>query len=298
MKIAVTGSYGFIGSNLLPILRSAGHDVYRLVRTSTNEDIHTTIKWNATTGTVDRKKFQDIDAVIHLAGEPIWGRWSQARRECIINSRVAGTRMFVESLTGMDTPPKILLAASAVGYYGDRGDTVLNENMACGTGFLSELCMEWEAATQLAATSNTRVVNLRFGQVLSPYGGMLAKQFPWFKMGLGGKLGNGKQYMSWISIADACRAILHILERQDLQGPVNMVTPNSIRNREFTRSLARVLHRPAILPRPAFLLKALFGQRANELLLSSTRAVPDKLLQSGFEFKHPTVEKMFEVSDR
>jgi hypothetical protein len=231
-----------------------------------------------------------MDAVVHLAGESINGRWNAAKKQAIRESRVKGTRLLCETLVRLSHRPRVLVAASASGYYGDRGDEVLREESGAGSSFLSQVCQEWEAATKSAAERGIRAVNLRFGFVLSPAGGGLAKMLPAFKMGVGGKIGSGKQYMSWIAIDDLVQIILFATNTEALEGPANAVAPNPVTNLVFTKTLGRVLRRPAIFPMPAFAVRLAFGEMGKELLLASTRIEPARLLSAGYQFRFPELE--------
>lgn len=288
--VAVSGASGLVGSRLTARLESAGHRVSRLVRREPAPGSGE-ILFDAPNGRIDAAALEAIDAVVHLAGEPVAaGRWSAARKHRIRDSRVLGTRLIAETLAGLQRPPAVLVNASAIGFYGDRGDEVLDETNDAGEGFLPETCLAWESATAAAETAGVRVVKLRIGVVLASEGGALAKLAPIFRVGLGGKTGNGKQWMSWISIDDLLRAIEFVLSCDDLSGPVNAVGPRPETNGEFTRVLARVVRRPAIAPVPAFVVRTLFGEMGQELLLSSTRVLPRRLEQVGFEFGHATLE--------
>jgi uncharacterized protein (TIGR01777 family) len=234
---------------------------------------------------------EGFDAVVHLAGESIAeGRWTEAKRGRIRDSRVQGTRVLADTLARLIHPPKVFLCASAVGFYGSRGDEELDEESPAGSGFLSDVCREWESACRPAVEAGIRVVNLRLGMVLSTRGGALAKMLPIFRLGLGGRLASGRQYVSWITLDDVVEAIQFVMATDSLEGPVNAVAPGAVTNREFTRVLGRVLRRPAILPAPAFALRCVLGQMAQELLLASTRALPRRLLEAGFAFRDPDLE--------
>jgi uncharacterized protein (TIGR01777 family) len=288
MNILVSGSHGLIGSALVPALRGEKHSVIRLVRTSSSPSDG--IPWDPVRGAIDAARLAGLDAVIHLAGENISaGRWTPERKARIRDSRVRGTRLLAESLGGLPRPPRVLLCASAVGYYGHRGDTVVREDDPPGTGFLADLCREWEAAADPARRAGIRLVYLRTGVVLSPAGGMLGKVLPLFRLGLGGPIGSGRQYMSWIAIDDVVGVLLHLLANGVLAGPVNLVAPRPVTNSEFTAALGQVLSRPTIIPVPAGALRALFGEMADGALLSSTRAEPGRLLGSGYAFLFPEV---------
>jgi hypothetical protein len=236
-------------------------------------------------------ELEGFDGVVHLAGESIAaGRWTEKKKRRIRDSRVRGTRLLAESLAGLQNPPRVFVGASAMGYYGDRGEEVLREESAPGTLFLSAVCREWESAAQPLSARGVRVVHARFGLVLGSSGGALAKMLPPFRLGLGGVLGRGDQYMSWISLDDAVGALLHALSTESLSGPVNAASPAPVTNREFTKTLGRVLGRPTIFPLPAWAARLIFGQMAEELLLASARLEPAKLLKTGFTFRHPDLE--------
>jgi len=288
MKILITGATGLVGSELVLFLSTQGHETLRLVRKDPKKG---EVRWDPSSGTIDSTSLEGLDAVVHLAGENIASRrWSQAQKDRIRNSRVDGTRLLSQALAGLSNPPKAFVSASAIGYYGDRGEEFLNEDSKPGAGFLAEVCKGWEAATAPAVEKGIRVVNLRFGIILSPKGGPLAKMLTPFKMGVGGVIGSGNQYMSWISIDDAIGAIYHALQERTLEGPINAVSPQPVTNREFTKTLGKVLRRPTILPMPAFAARLAFGEMADELLLSSARVEPTRLNESGYRFRTPTLE--------
>lgn len=291
MKIVVSGSTGLIGSPLVEALQRRGDQVVRLIRRPqvANEP---TLRWDPEGGTIDRAGLEGVDAIIHLAGENVFGRWSAAKKQRIRDSRVQGTRVVSDAIAALAKRPATLLAASAIGYYGDQADQRLTERSPppVGSDFLAEVARDWEAATASAARAGVRVVNMRFGVVLTPSGGALGKMLPPFRMGLGGPVGNGSQYVSWIELGDAVRAILHLLERIDLSGPVNMTAPTPVTNREMATSLGKVLHRPSIIPVPAFALKLAFGSDGAEMLQSGQRVLPERLLASGFQFRFETIE--------
>jgi len=280
----MTGATGLIGSALIPVLKAEGHEVSRLVRRKAREA--SDIVWDPAAGTINLTAIEGFDAVIHLAGESIAaGRWTAARKEKILRSRSDGTRLLAEAVTRLQQPPRVLVSASAIGYYGNRGSETLAETSAPGTGFLSEVCRAWEAATQPATDKGIRVVNVRTGIVLSTRGGALRKMLLPFWFGVGGKLGDGQQYMSWISITDLCRTFAHAVRTESLRGPTNAVAPAAVTNAVFTKALGAALHRPTVLPMPAFAVRMLFGEMGEELLLASTRVIPARLLASGFFFK-------------
>jgi uncharacterized protein (TIGR01777 family) len=288
MNVAVTGSHGLIGSTLVPFLGTCGHKVIRLVRSQPQSN---DVLWNPQSRQIDAEKLRDVDAIVHLAGENIAsGRWTEAKKLELRKSRIESTRLLCQSIANMRRPPKVLICASAIGYYGDTGSTAVTEDGASGTGFLSELCEEWEAACEPARRRGVRVVNLRLGVVLSPRGGALAMMLLPFVMGAGGIIGSGKQYMSWISVDDAAGIINYALSHEDLSGPVNAVSPNSVTNKEYTKTLGKVLFRPTIVPVPAFAARLVFGQMADELLLASCRVNPSKLQSSGYQFQYASLE--------
>lgn len=292
MNILVSGSTGLIGSALVPFLIRQGHRVTRLVRTSPPPG-ERSVRWDPESGTIDLAGLESVEAVVHLAGDPIAkGRWTPEKKVRIRNSRVQGTRLVAQTIARfpISNRPKALLCASAIGYYGDRGNELLPEESPSGRGFLAATCQEWEASAEPAVEGGIRVVHLRFGIVMSPKGGALAMMLPPFRMGLGGKLGSGKQFMSWISIDDVVEAIHHTLATPTLRGAVNVVAPNPVTNLEFTKMLGRVLRRPTIFPVPAFAARLAFGELADEALLASARVEPARLKASGYRFRHPDLE--------
>ena len=291
MKVLVSGSTGLIGSALVGELSAGGYIVTRLLRSSPREKQGGTVHWDPGTGTVDSEGLGGHDAVVHLAGENIAGTsWSPERKKRIRDSRVAGTRLLCESLLRLERPPNTLVCASATGIYGDRGEEVLREESKPGKGFLAEVCREWEEATGEAARQGMRVVNLRIGMVLSQEGGALAKMLPAFRAGAGGRIGSGRQYMSWIALPDLVGVIRHAIATDSLAGPVNAVSPHPVTNREFTKTLGHVLGRPTVAFLPSFAARLLFGEMADELLLASARVEPAKLLASGYRFLLPEAE--------
>jgi uncharacterized protein (TIGR01777 family) len=288
MRILISGSTGLVGSALVPFLTASGHQVIRLVRSGGDAG---SIQWNPEEGTIDHGRMEGVDAVVHLAGENIAaGRWTSARKQKIRDSRVKGTRLLAESLAGMTRRPQVLVSASAIGYYGHRGDEILREESPPGQGFLPDVCRQWEAATDPATRKGIRVVHPRIGLVLSSKGGALAKMLPPFKMFVGGKVGSGQQYWSWITLDDLCAVILHCIEAGTLHGPVNAVSPSAVRNLEFTKTLGKVLSRPTIFPLPAFAARIALGEMADELLLASARVEPTKLSATRFSFRHKELE--------
>lgn len=275
----------------MPALRNAGHEVGWLVRRAKTAGASDEIAWNPAAGELDDARFAGAEAVVNLAGENVGaGRWTASRRAQILRSRVEATRTLVAAMGRMVRKPAVLVNASAVGFYGDRGDEVLTEASGMGRGFLPEVCRAWEREADATGALGVRVAKLRFGVVLSAQGGALPKLLPLFRLGLGGRLGHGRQWMSWIGIDDAVGAILHALQDGRAAGPINVVAPGAVTNADFTATLARVLHRPAILPAPAWALRLALGQMADGALLASGRAVPEVLRKTGFQFRHATLE--------
>ena len=289
MRVAVSGSTGLVGSEVVAVLSAEGHEVVRLVRRAPAPG-ETSVRWDPAKGEVDAAGLEGIDAVIHLAGENVGsGRWTAARKDAIRDSRVRGTRLLCEALAGLARPPKTLVCASAIGIYGDRGEEELTEESPpAASGFLPGVCREWEAASGPAARKGIRVVALRIGMVLSPNGGALSRMLPLFRAGLGGAIGDGRQYVSWIALDDLPRIVLHALQCGDLGGPVNAVAPRPVTNREFTEALGKALSRPTPLPVPAFAIRLAVGREmADGLLLASARVVPRRLEESGYRFRFP-----------
>ncbi len=288
MKILISGASGLIGQAISRDLSRQGHEIVALQRTPSAKPP----TWDIDAGIIDLGEQRNIDAVIHLAGENIAaGRWSQERKAAIRRSRIVGTTVLAEQLLQLDRKPEVFIVCSAVGFYGHRPGETLTEESPGGSGFLAEVCREWEAAARIAEQAGIRVVNLRLGMVLSRDGGALKKMLLPFKLGLGGIIGHGEQLISWIAIDDVVGAISHILENGQFSGPVNVVSPSPVTNRVFTKTLGRVLKRPTIIPLPAFLAKILFGEMAEELLLSSTKALPEKLQKFGYEFRYPDLDR-------
>jgi uncharacterized protein (TIGR01777 family) len=286
-KILISGASGLIGSALLPTLRSNGAIITRLARTGAGVNSTSTeeqIPWDPARP-LSPATVSGFDAVIHLAGESIAGRWTPAKKAKIRNSRVEGTRTLAQALASAKDKPAVFVCSSAIGYYGRRGDELLKEESSCGSGFLPEVCREWEAATRPAFEAGIRTVQMRTGVVLSPKGGALGKMLLPFKLGIGGRIGDGRQWMSWIDIDDMVGAIHHILKSDLLHGPVNMVAPKPVTNAEFTRTLATALSRPAIFPVPAFAARLAFGEMGEEVLLSSQRVEPTRLIMTGYPFR-------------
>lgn len=284
MRILISGASGMIGTALRQHLQRHGHAVTALQRQQSSNGVW----WDIASEQLHWGADPEFDAVIHLAGENIaGGRWSEARKNRIRSSRSQGTGLLARSLSAKAQKPEVLISCSAVGFYGDRGDDELTEHSSAGAGFLPDICREWEQACSPAVACGIRVVNIRLGMVLSPEGGALQKMLPPFRLGLGGPLGNGRQFISWIDIDDVCNAISHILHHREISGPVNLVAPQPVRNRDFSRALGKALKRPAMLPAPALALRLLLGDMADALLLSSTRVIPAKLLEGGFNFAQP-----------
>lgn len=289
MKVLVSGSTGLVGSHLVRRLTELGHRPVRLVRKPLG-GAEPEIVYDIAAGRMETEPLKALDAVVHLAGENIAGKWTAERKEAIYDSRIRSTRAIADALAAMDSPPPVFVCASAIGYYGNRGDEVLDEASEPGEGFLPRVCMDWEAAAQPARTKGVRVVNLRTGVVLSKHGGALAQMLLPFGLGLGGVVGNGKQWMSWIGLRDVVDIIVFVLENDGLNEPVNVVAPNPVTNREFTRTLGIVLRRPTLLPMPGFAVKALFGEMGETLLLGGARVLPKRLEESGYRFRHSQLD--------
>jgi uncharacterized protein len=280
-----------IGAALVSAFESRGDEVFRLVRRAPRSEHE--LPWDPAQ-TVPPSLVSGFDAMIHLSGETVAGRWIEARKRRIRDSRVVSTGNLASALAQAEKPPQTFICASAIGYYGNRGNEILTEESPCGEGFLAAVSREWEAATQVAADAGIRTANLRIGIVLSRDGGALKQMLLPFRLGLGGRIGSGRQWFSWIHIDDLVAAVLHILQNAKLHGPVNMVAPNAVTNEEFTKTLARTLHRPVLFPVPAFVLRVAFGEFAEEGLLASARAVPGKLSANGFTFHRPELRPALE----
>lgn len=288
MHILVTGATGLVGSKLLPLLKADGHEVSTLTRRASRSPSERT--WNPDSGSLPAATLDGIDAIIHLAGENIGdSRWTAAKKKRIRDSRVIGTRMLAEA-AAKSGRVKAFVSASAIGFYGDRGTEQLTESSPPGAGYLPEVCREWEAAAEPARTAGIRVVNLRLGVVMAQEGGALAKMLLPFKMCVGGIIGNGQQYWSWLTADEAARMFQYAVNNESLSGPVNAVSPAPATNSEFTKALGRVLHRPTIFPLPAFMAKLVLGEMAQDLILASTRVIPAKLQAAGYQFVHPEIE--------
>ena len=286
-RVLVTGASGFLGGALTEQLQLDGVSVRALKH---GHERPAGATWEPESGRIDRDAFEGVDVVVNLAGETLAQRWTAKRKRRIRESRVAGTTLLAQTLAKLSQPPRVLLSASAIGIYGDRGDEELDENSAAGTDFLADVSREWERATAPAASAGIRVVLLRTGLVLSPKGGALPKMLLPYRLGLGGRVASGRQWMSWISLRDWVRAAMHALRTETMSGPVNLVAPNPVRNEAFVRTLAHVLRRPAVTPLPAFAVDVLFGEMGRATLLGSQRVVPRQLLASGFSFAQPELE--------
>jgi uncharacterized protein len=284
VRILLTGSSGLIGQSLLTSFTADGHIVVRLTRSPA---LGRHILWDPGAGIIEAEDLEDFDAVVHLAGESIVGRWTPAKKSRILESRVKGTQLLCEALAHLRSRPKVLVTASAIGYYGSRDDNLLNEESSAGSLFLSEVTKAWEAATAPASGNGIRVVNLRIGFVLSKAGGGLAAMLTPFKLGFGGCVGTGRQYLSWIALDDVVGAFSRAIHSDGLHGAVNAVAPHPVTNREFTKTLGNVLRRPTIFPLPVFAAHLMFGEMADNLLLASARVEPARLLSSGYQFRFP-----------
>jgi uncharacterized protein (TIGR01777 family) len=287
--VAVSGATGLIGSALVAHLRASGAQVRRLVRRASGEPGD--IVWDPMRGVLPADELDGVTAVVHLAGQPIAQRWTTARKQAIRDSRVRSTELLARTIAALRRKPAVLLSGSAIGYYGDRGDEVVDETSAPGHDFFAGVVREWEGATRAAEDAGVRVVHLRSGLVMSPRGGALAKLLPPFRMGVGGPIGSGRQWLSWISLHDHVRAMEHALSTTTLSGAVNLVAPNPVMNAEFASTLGRVLTRPAIVPVPAMALELMYGEMARATLLSGQRVLPKALVRTGFVHAHPTLEQ-------
>ncbi len=288
MNILVSGSTGFIGSSLVPYLVSSGHDVTRLVRRELGSE-EPEVHWDPAAGTIESSALEGTDGVVHLAGESAVGRWTARKKARILESRTNGTRLLCQALGDLDPPPRALICASGLDFYGDRGDALVSEDAGPGSGFLAEVTAAWEAATKPATDAGIRVVRARLGMVVGNGGGALARMLPAFRLGLGGPFGGGRQHVSWLSLTDLVRVVHHVLVTDSLDGSVNVSTPMPVTNAEFAKTLGRVLSRPAVLPVPAFGLRLALGEMAS-MVLASVRLDPSKLVRSGFEFRYPELE--------
>ena len=295
MRVIVTGSTGLVGRALVRSLLADGHEVTRLVRggaQSFRAPGTAAVHWDPARGEIDAAELEGHDAAVHLAGEPIAeGRWNEEKKRRVLESRQKGTQLLAGALAGLASKPSVLVSASATGFYGDRGEEVLREESASGDDFVSEVCREWEKGTLAASRAGVRVVHLRIGLVLDAEGGALPKMLTPFKLGLGGRLGSGRQYVSWITLEDLVAIIRRAIEDESLRGPVNAVAPGAVTNAEFTKAIGRALGRPTFMFVPAFAMRLAVGEAADELLLSSTRAEPARLKEAGFEFRHPEINE-------
>lgn len=290
MKIVVSGASGLVGTPLVERLTSEGHEVARLVRGKTSSKA-AEIPWDPANNTLDAAPLEGTNAVVHLAGENIAsGRWTEAKKRRIRDSRIQGTRLLAETLAHCESPPTVFVSASAIGFYGNRGDEILTEQSAPGEGFLPDVCREWEAAAEPARQKGIRIVTPRIGVVISADGGALKKMLTPFSLGAGGCIGSGRQFMSWIALDDLVSLIVHAIDDESLSGPINTVAPNPVTNREFTKTLGAVLRRPTIFPIPATFAKLAFGELANDLLLGSQRVEPARLIENGFPFRFPELK--------
>lgn len=284
-NILITGAAGFVGTYLTEFLIDKGYDIIILSRSAKNTKANIA-HWDPESGEIDIDALQNLDAVVHLAGESLAGRWTDHKKVQIENSRVLGTKLLSESIASLNKKPEVFISASAIGIYGSRGDEILDEASSRGQGFLADVGVKWEEATKAAQDAGIRVCNVRIGLVLGQDGGALEKMLVPFKFGLGGKIGDGTQYWSWIAIDDLIQIIYYLLNNEHVRGPVNAVSPNPVTNNQFTKALGRTLNRPTMFPLPAFAARGLLGEMADETMLSSTRVMPQKLLDSGFKFKY------------
>ncbi len=292
MKILISGASGMIAGHLIPVLESKGHSLWKLVRGKSAAENE--IVWSSKDGfsVEEAAKLEGFDAVIHLAGDNVASEnWSAEKKKKIRASRIDGTRFLIDALAKCDSKPKTLISASAIGFYGNREDEVLTEDSVVGEGFFPEICSGWEIEAMKAKDFGTRVVTPRIGVVLAPDGGALEKMLTPFKLGVGGVVGSGKQWMSWIAIEDLVGLIAFALENESIEGPLNATAPNPVTNETFTKTLGRVLHRPTFIPVPEFAIKLLFGEMGETLLLQGNRVVPKKALDAGYEFKFPELEE-------
>lgn len=293
MRIAVSGSRGSVGRALCETICREGHDVLRLVRSKELADRPDRVLWDPASGALEAAKLERVDAVVHLAGAPVYTgrlRWTREARRAIVRSRVDATRNLCAALASLDSPPAVFLCGSGALIYGHSSGELHSEASPPGAGFMASLTQRWEEATAPASTAGMRVVLLRFGMVLDVIGGGLSKLLPFYRLGLGGPIGRGRQYISWISLDDTVNAITYLIGNSDISGPVNIVSPDPIQQREFASTLGLVLGKPAIIPLPSWAVKLLFGMMANELLLVSSRVHPEVLLNSGFHFSHQKLE--------
>lgn len=295
MRVAITGSTGLIGGHLTASLGDDGHEVLPVVRNRGRAG-EAGIHWSPARGEIDAGAFAGLDAVVHLAGEPLGRRWTRQQKRRIFDSRVEGTGLLATALAELEDPPGVLISASAVGYYGNRGEEVLTEESGLGEGFLARLCAAWEAAADPARRAGLRVVHPRTGVVIASEGPLMDKALLPFRLGLGGRIGSGRQWYPWIALEDQIRALRYLLEDESLAGPVNLTAPEPVRNAEFTRAFARALHRPAVLPIPPLALRLLYGEGGRVLATWSQRVVPRRLLDTGFTHRHQTIDGAFQAA--
>jgi uncharacterized protein (TIGR01777 family) len=288
VKVLVSGSSGLLGRSLVAALKARGDEVLRLVRRKSSDS--DTVFFDVDNGVAETAKMKGIDAMVHMAGEPVAEKWTVENKRLIRQSRKEGTELLAQTLAAIDPSPSVFISGSAIGYYGDRGDELLTESALPGTGFLPEVCQQWENATGAARVAGIRTIMLRTGIVLSSEGGALSKMLATFNLGMGGHLGNGRQYMSWVAIDDVVGAILFSLTNENMEGPTNMTAPNPVRNSEFTSILGKVLRRPTFFPVPAGVLRLAVGEMADELILASANAIPKRLAKAGYNFQYPELE--------
>ena len=295
-RYAITGSTGLIGEALIASLTADGHDIQRVVRSRSGAGPEDVV-WDLGARAIEKEKLEGVDVVVHLAGEPIGSsRWTEETKRRILDSRVVGTSLLAETLAGLDSPPSVLLSSSAVGFYGDRGDEVLTEESSAGDDFLAEVCVAWEGAAAPAVDAGIRTVIPRTGVVIAEGGALISKIDLPFRLGVGGRVGSGRQYVPWISMVDEVRALRFLAEHDDLAGPVNLVGPQPANNRELTKALGTVLRRPTVLPIPPLAIRALYGEMGVTLATVSNRVVPQRLLDAGFTFTHPTLLAALETA--
>lgn len=291
MKIAITGSTGLVGNSLVTFLEKKGHEIYRLVRNKKNLS-QNHIFWNPEKNEIEKEKLEGLDVVIHLAGDSVAsGRWTAAKKKSIRDSRVIGTQFLAQTISLLKKPPHTILSASAIGFYGNRGDEILTEESEPGSGFLTEVCLEWEKAWDAVLDKKIRLCFLRIGMVLDKTGGALGKMLLPFKLGLGGVAGSGQQFMSWIALSDLIGAIDFLMRDKKLSGPFNMVCTMPVTNREFTKTMGKVLNRPTFFALPEFVIKTVFGEMGEQLLLTSAHVIPKRLMEAGFVFEYSNLEK-------
>lgn len=291
MKIIVTGASGLVGTALIPYLQSLGHEVLKVIRSTEPLEIND-IRWDPERGFIDYRDLDQIDVVINLSGSNIADeRWSEKKKNAIYYSRINSTNFLSQVLGSLKVKPRLLINASAIGYYGDRGASILTEKSESGEGFLANVCKDWEGATEYARREGIRTVLLRFGMVLSQEGGALKSMLGPFKKGFGGRVGSGEQWWSWIAIDDLCHIVGHVIDHNEIEGPVNVVSPYPVTNKDFTLILGSLLERPTIFPFPKFLVKLVFGEMGTELMLASQRVEPDKLIKTDYHFLYPKLDQ-------